>query len=126
MRSARILIVEDESLIAETIRQQVVRMNHEVLGIADSGEEAVRLAKALLPDLVLMDGALRGSLNGFEAGSLIEALLGCPIIYVSASPLALNMPYSVPKPFTMVRLALAITQALATQSGQRMGASGGM
>ena len=126
MKSAHILIVEDDSLIAETIRQQVVRMNHEVLGIVDSGEQAVQLAKALLPDLVLMDGSLRGSLDGFEAGSLIEALLGCPIIYLSASPQASDMPYSVPKPFTMVRLALAITQTLATRSSQQMGASKGV
>ena len=88
-----------------------------MLGVADSGENAVRLAKVLLPDLVLMDGALRGSLDGFEAGCLIEKLLGCPIIYITARPRASEMLYSVGKPFTMARLASAITQALAARSG---------
>ena len=123
MRRALVLIVENESLIAETIRQQLVRMNHEVLGIADSGEEAMRLAKALSPDLVLMDGALHGSWDGFEVGHRIESLLGCLIIYVTADPRAFEMPYSVLKPFTMARLAAVVTQALATRSGNSIGAS---
>lgn len=117
MKGAHILIVEDESLIAEDMRWQLVQMDYEVVGVADSGKEALLLAEALRPDLVMMDGTLRGLMDGFETGRQIEQLLGCPIVYVTANPQALSMRYSVGKPFTVKALASMVSEALAANAG---------
>ena len=60
MAPLRILIVEDERLISQELRQRLSRMGHVVVGLAASGEEAITQAQRLQPDLVLMDVRLRG------------------------------------------------------------------
>lgn len=112
---AQILIVEDEGLIAEDLRRRLVHMQYDVLGITDSGDEAVELTEALHPDLVLMDVSLRGSMDGFEAGQEIEGHYGCPVVYLTSNPRARSKPYWVPKPFTTVVLAAVIAKALASR-----------
>ena len=116
MARTRILIVEDEVLIAEDIRGQLLGLGYEVVGMTNSGEKAVRLAEALQPDLILMDVSLMGSMNGFEAGRLIETSLGGTVIYVSANPRANQLPRSIPKPFTNAVLASAVAQALGNRA----------
>ena len=116
---ARILVVEDNAIIAECIRLQLVTMKCEVIGVIDSGEEAVQLAEALRPDLILMDVPLHGSMDGFEAGRLIDQMLYSAVTYVTSDPRASQFPHSVEKPFTSVALASAVTKALASQRDHR-------
>ncbi len=116
MARERILIVEDEGLIAEDIRWQLLRLNYEVVGMARSGEKALALAEALRPDLVLMDITLAGSMNGFEAGRLLEQSQGLTVTYVTSNPEASQLAHSIPKPFTKATLASGVAHALASRS----------
>jgi CheY-like chemotaxis protein len=83
---ASILIVEDESIVAADLEQQLRQDGYRVLGIAGSGQEAVRLAADLLPDIVLMDVRLHGGMDGVEAAQQIQRTTGTPIVYLTAYP----------------------------------------
>ena len=111
MATKRVLIVEDEVLLAEDIRRRVTTMGYEVVGATHAGEEAVHLAKILQPDLVLMDVRLSGPMDGLEAGRLIEEAVGSALVYVTATPTE-RMSHHAPKPFTTATLAAVIAAAL--------------
>jgi CheY-like chemotaxis protein len=81
---ARILIVDDERLIACDLRQQVQRLGHVVVGLAATGLEAVQHAVTDRPDVVLMDIGLRGQMDGIEAAGHIQAQVPIPVVYISA------------------------------------------
>jgi len=84
MASARILIVEDEAIIAMGLRIALRSFGYEVAAQTSSGEEAVMLAEETRPDLVLMDVTLRGEMDGIEAAGRIRERLDVPIIYLTA------------------------------------------
>jgi DNA-binding response OmpR family regulator len=105
MIKVRVLIVEDEALIAEDIRWQLIRKNFDVAGMADSGEDALVMADALRPDLVLMDIQLRGPMSGLEAGRLIEQRMSSTVIYVSATLNDHSMLNCISKPFSIAKLS---------------------
>jgi DNA-binding NarL/FixJ family response regulator len=81
---AKILIVEDEAILALSTKILLTELGHEVIGIVDNGENAVSVAKGLHPDIVLMDIVLQGSMNGIEATRIINDDNGCKIIYMTA------------------------------------------
>ncbi|HDZ26431.1 hypothetical protein LCGC14_0735150 [marine sediment metagenome] len=80
----QILIVEDERVSAEDIKMSLQRLGYPVSGIAVSGEEAVRKAEEMHPDLVLMDIVLKGKMDGIEAASEIRSRLDIPVVYLTA------------------------------------------
>lgn len=80
----RILVIEDEALVADDMSEMLTEIGYEVPGIADTGEDAIALAFKHLPDLILMDINLLGSMDGITAGGEIRSRLGIPIIYVTA------------------------------------------
>jgi CheY-like chemotaxis protein len=82
----RILIVEDECVTALHLRQQLNRLGYEVGGSVTSGEEAVRVAEELRPDLVIMDVKLAGVMDGVEASRRIQEKVGAPVVYMTAYP----------------------------------------
>jgi two-component system, cell cycle sensor histidine kinase and response regulator CckA len=82
--SARILIVEDENIVALDIESALREFRYEVLPVASSGEDALRLARELRPDLALMDIRLRGEMDGVEAARLLHAELDIPVIFLTA------------------------------------------
>src|ERR1700730_11049155 len=84
MTPARILIVEDDRVVARDIEQQLVRIGHTVVGITARADEAVRLAEETRPDLVLMDIFLDGSSDGIEAAQRIRDGVEAPVIYLTA------------------------------------------
>ena len=84
MSGLRILLVEDEILIAEDARILLERMGYLVVGTAASGPEAVQQADEARPDLILMDVRLQGAMNGVEAARKIRSQTDVPIIYVTA------------------------------------------
>ena len=112
MPTQRVLIIEDNIIIAEDVRQHVTKMGYEVVAVSDSGEDAVHLANHLRPDLVLMDVRLSGPLDGLEAGSLIEASFGATLVYLTATPAPDRMRYYAQKPFSTATLASVIAAAL--------------
>ncbi|OYT70293.1 MAG: hypothetical protein CFK52_11545 [Chloracidobacterium sp. CP2_5A] len=80
----RILIVEDEVIVAEGLRLRLERLGYLVVGVTGRGEEAVELAGAMSPDLVLMDVRLAGDLDGVAAGEQIWTRFGLPVVYLTA------------------------------------------
>jgi len=84
MTSARILVVEDNRVVARDLQRQLTRIGHTVVGFAASGAEAVAMAAATQPSLVLMDIHLEGPIDGIEAARRIRASSPIPIIYSTA------------------------------------------
>jgi len=89
---ARILIVEDDPLVALGFKLFLESRNHEVLAIAVNGPQAVAETLSRQPDLVLMDVRLRGEMDGIEAARRILAERRQSILFVSGSgePLTLE------------------------------------
>ena len=83
-RKAKVLVVEDEKIIARDIESTLKRIGHESAGSVAKGEEAVSLAGKLNPDLILMDITLKGDMDGIEAAKIINETLGIPVIYITA------------------------------------------
>ena len=112
----RILIVEDEQIIAADLRNRLQRMGHEVVGLASEGPGAIAMAEELRPDLVLMDVQLEGEMSGSEAGATIEKRTGAQVIFVTAfAGTLVNLPPDaqvVGKPFSRAQLDAAIGSAL--------------
>ena len=79
----RILLVEDEKLIARNERDTLERMGYEVVDSIRKGNEAVEKALSLKPDLILMDISLKGEMDGIEAASKIMEHSTVPIIYLT-------------------------------------------
>jgi CheY-like chemotaxis protein len=84
MAVARILIVEDERLIAVDLQRRLTRLGYAVVALAASGAEAVQKALALCPDAVLMDIRLQGDMDGVEAAQQIHASTAIPVVFMTA------------------------------------------
>ena len=80
----RVLVVEDEALIAEEIQDRLMRLEYRVIGIRDAAKEAIQAAEELHPDLVLMDIRLKGKMDGIEAATHIYQKLEIPVVYLTA------------------------------------------
>jgi two-component system cell cycle sensor histidine kinase/response regulator CckA len=85
MKKTRILIVEDENIVALDIEQGLVRRGYEVPAVTDSGESAIRLSGLLKPDLILMDIQLKGEMDGIAAAARIRDLYSIPVLFLSAN-----------------------------------------
>jgi len=84
MVTARVLIVEDELLVARDIKRCLEEFGHQVVGTASGAEEAVRLAGNAFPDLVLMDISLQGEPDGIVAASRIREKFNTPVVYLTS------------------------------------------
>ena len=84
MKQQRILVVEDERLIARDIAMQLQTLGFEALGPATTGEQALEMAARERPDLVLMDIHLASAMDGIDAAQTLRAQWGIPCIFLSA------------------------------------------
>lgn len=84
MEKLRILIVEDEAILALNVQKLLSRLGYEVCGIASTGEEAVAMAGQFKPELIVMDIHLRGKTDGIQAAERIRSFLDVPIVYTTA------------------------------------------
>jgi DNA-binding NarL/FixJ family response regulator len=82
--SARILLVEDEFLIAAAVENDLCDVGHVIVGVSDSADGAVALAKQERPDLVIMDIRLSGPSDGVDAALRIFRETGIRCIFASA------------------------------------------
>jgi PAS domain S-box-containing protein len=80
----RILVVEDEVIVAQNIQYALQDLGYDVSAIALSGDEAVERVAELQPDLVLMDIKLQGEMSGVEAAERIRSRFDIPVIFVTA------------------------------------------
>ncbi len=84
MVETQILVVEDESIVAEDIRRNLQNLGYVVPAAASSGEDAIKMAEELSPDLVLMDIVLKGEIDGIEAAEQIRSRFNIPVVYLTA------------------------------------------
>jgi|GEM_PF-4577726 PAS domain S-box-containing protein len=84
MTGAKILVVEDEWLVAQGISENLKDLGYEVAGLAPSGEEALRLAAESPPDLVVMDILLQGEMDGIDAAELLRQRFDLPVVFLTA------------------------------------------
>ncbi|OPX57418.1 MAG: two-component response regulator [Methanobacterium sp. PtaB.Bin024] len=84
MVKSRILVVEDEAIVAMGIKQKLEELDYQVIDIVYTGEDAVKTALETEPDLILVDIVLKGNMDGIEAASKIRKQLDVPIIYLTA------------------------------------------
>ena len=84
MIQAKILIVEDDRIVARDIQQQLARIGHVAVGITARGEDVATLVLENRPDLVLMDIRLEGKLDGIDVAHQIHERLGIPVIFLTA------------------------------------------
>jgi CheY-like chemotaxis protein len=80
----RVLIVEDERLVARELERRLRRLGYTVVALASTGIEAIHQALEHQPDLVLMDIRLRGQMDGIEAVASIRKHLNVRVVYMSA------------------------------------------
>ncbi len=84
MNEAKILIVEDESIIAMETERSLKNLGYEIISIVDNGEKAVRIAGLEKPDFILMDICLKGEMDGIEAANRIRSNSDIPLIFLTA------------------------------------------
>ena len=84
MPKNKILVVEDESIVARDIRNMLIGLGYDVAGVAPSGEEAVDKARETQPDLALVDVMLQGQMSGVDAADIIYSDLNIPVVYLTA------------------------------------------
>jgi len=84
MSEITILIVEDELLIAKNLTIKLKRLGYKVSEIVSSGAEAIATVNLNKPDLILMDIAIKGDLDGIETMEKIQDIGDIPVIYLTA------------------------------------------
>jgi len=127
MGRSRILVVEDEELVALAIKKCLEKLGYEVPDVVASGEEAVEKAASLQLDLVLMDIHLQGLMSGIEAAGHIRESQGVPVVYLSAysdadtlSKAKITEPFGfIVKPFEERSLQATVEMALSRSEGQK-------
>jgi DNA-binding LytR/AlgR family response regulator len=115
-KSIKILIVEDEMLIAANISLQLSKIGYEVSGILTKGEDALIHIKESEPDIILLDINLKGNIDGIEMARIMQETNNIPIIYLTANADDENFqramathPFAfIPKPFRNLDLQRAI------------------
>lgn len=83
MEKARVLIVEDQVITAKSIEAMIVDHEMEVIAICKSGEEVLKIAEKNIPDLVIMDIRLQGTMTGIQTAKALQEIQSTPIIYLS-------------------------------------------
>lgn len=117
---ARILVVEDELIVAQDIRLILVQLGYEVPAPVNSGEAALACLDTVQPDLILMDIRLAGKMDGITTAKRIHQRKAVPIVYLTAhsdqttiSQADITEPYGyILKPFDERDIAIVIDKAL--------------
>ncbi len=84
MSGFKVLLAEDESITALQIKNKLKSWDFDVVAVASSGEEAIKMALEKKPDIVILDIILKGNLDGIDAAKEIKNVLNIPIIYLTA------------------------------------------
>jgi PAS domain S-box-containing protein len=82
--NTKILIVEDEAIVAKNIEKHLLNAGYKVVGLATKAEESIEKAETEKPDLVLMDIKLKGKMDGIEAANKIRESLRLPVIFLTS------------------------------------------
>src|ERR1051326_4170459 len=83
---ARILIVEDEQITAEDLRDIVTELGYTVTDVVSNGAAAIDRAAKNTPDMALMDIRIRGDMDGTETARILRERFNVPVVYLTAHP----------------------------------------
>jgi PAS domain S-box-containing protein len=127
MNPKKILIVEDDNLIAESLESGLNGLGYDVVGISSTGTNAIEKAGLLKPDLILMDIILQDQVSGIEAAEVIRIKYGIPVVFLTASTdpstvsdVGLTSPFGfVGKPFNETELHASVEIALQKSSFEK-------
>lgn len=119
MEGKTVLVVEDNAIVAFALKRILMRLGYKVIEPVDSGEEAIKTVTVQRPDLVLMDIALAGSIDGITAAENIRAVASVPVIYLTGNPYDERLKQSpcLSKPVAEKELALLMEQTLRQSEG---------
>ncbi len=81
---AKIMIVDDEVIVAEDLKERLIDLGYEVSAVASTGSEAITKARESGPDLILMDIQLKGDMDGIEAAEEIKRRFDISVVYLTA------------------------------------------
>lgn len=84
MKPSNILIVEDELLIAENLAMKLEKLDYNIANIVSSGKNAIKQVEKIIPDLILMDIAIKGDIDGIQTAEKIRLNYDIPIIFLTA------------------------------------------
>lgn len=115
-----ILVVEDESIVAEDIKNSLQMAGYTVLATASSGADAIKRVKEFHPDIVLMDIVIKGEIDGIETAKQIRSVLDIPVVYLTAfsdektiERAKITEPFGyIIKPFNKRELSITVEMAL--------------
>jgi two-component system, cell cycle sensor histidine kinase and response regulator CckA len=124
--SASVLIVEDESLVAEEIGLRIRQLGYDVCGVVDNAEDACSYVRAMQPDLALMDIQIKGSLSGIDLARRFRHEFDIPVVYLTAHADAATLKEATDtepfgyliKPFDKRVLAATLETALRRRSAE--------
>jgi signal transduction histidine kinase len=127
MDTSRILVVENEPVVALHLRQTLIRFGYEVSAVVASGEQCLRHIETARPDLILMDINIDGAMDGISTAASIPAEYDIPVIYLTAysgdetiSRACATNPYGyMVKPFAEREVHTMIQTALSRSRGQK-------
>jgi CheY-like chemotaxis protein len=80
----RVLVVEDEAIVALHLKQELTKLGYDLAGVATTGEQALKLIEGVFPDVILMDIHIQGEMDGIETATRIPRYLHIPVIYLTA------------------------------------------
>ncbi len=120
MGKIKVVVVEDESIVAKDIQNSLKNMGYGVPAVVSSGEKAIEAVHKFRPDLVLMDIMLKGEMSGIEAAKIIKDRFDIPVIFLTAyadedtlDKAKPSVPYGyVIKPFKEKELETTIEMAI--------------
>ena len=87
MSQLKILVVEDDPMIAESVQDILAILKHEVIGVAENAEDAIAICNETLPDLALLDIQIGGDIDGVDLADLLNQNFQIPFIFTTAVPL---------------------------------------
>jgi len=116
---SKILIVEDDIIMAADLKQRLESMGYNIVGIASKGKDAIKKCKETNPDLILMDIFIKGDIDGIETAQTIRNIYNIPHIYLTGNydntifkRAATTLPHGyITKPFDDTGLQNAIERA---------------
>ena len=126
-KKQKILIVEDEMIIAADISMQLTQLGYDIVGIQTRAEDAINLIEANPPDLILMDIDLAGKIDGIEAANHIANTSKTPVIFLTSNSddatfqrAILTKPYAfISKPFQKTELERSLKIAFSHLSNEK-------
>lgn len=132
MEKFKVLIVEDELIIAEDIKDILEQASYEVIGIAASGKEALQLLIAGRPDILLVDISIKGEMDGIQVANTIREQFQLPFIYITSytnksilERAKLTKPYGyIVKPYKEQDVLIAIELALSNAASESLKLNG--